>query len=514
MVSFLEIGLVMGLATLIAFLVSLLNQPSILGSIITGIIVGPSLLNIISSTDTIALFSHMGVSLLLFLVGINLSPRVIKEVGFVSLTTGVGQVLFTTALGYGLGRLFGFPSVSALYMGIGLAFSSTILIMKLLSDKNDTEKLYGKIAIGFLLVQDLIAIILLMVVSSLAGGASVSYFVVTTVLKGLGLLALLFVIGLYVLPWVTRLMARSQELLLLFSISWAFALSLLFSYTGFSIEIGALLAGVTLSFTPYRYEISSKLKPVHDFFLVLFFVLMGYQIGLDHVSEFSLIMITLGISVGHLNQDILTIVAAVALITMTGSSYLLFYSEKIYGLLSPYLSVFEKKGMKADQRKKATSKDYDIILLGCDRAGHDLIEIFRKMKKNFLVIDYNPEIIMGLTKRKINCIYGDASDLELLNELKLSKAKMIVSTIPDYDISNTIIHVVREVNKQAIIVVVSHKIEEAMHFYKEGASYVILPNHLGGYHTSMLIEKHGLNLKNFFKEKSRHMEHLKKRHLH
>ena len=275
--SFLEIGLVIGLATLISFLIRFLKQPSILGYIITGIIVGPSLLNIISSTDTIALFSHMGVSLLLFLVGINLSPRVIKEVGFVSLVTGVGQVIFTTSLGYGVGRLFGFSPLSSLYLGLAIAFSSTILIMKLLSDKNDTEKLYGKIAIGFLLVQDLIAIILLMVVSSLAGGASVSYFVITTVLKGLGLLALLFVIGLYVLPSVTRLMARSQELLLLFSISWAFALSLLFSYTGFSIEIGALLAGVTLSFTPYRYEISSKLKPVHDFFLVLFFVLMSSE---------------------------------------------------------------------------------------------------------------------------------------------------------------------------------------------------------------------------------------------
>ena len=521
--------------------------------------VGPSLLNIITSTETIALFSHMGVSLLLFLVGISLSPRVIREVGFVSLVTGLGQVLFTTLLGYALGRFFGFSSISALYLGVGLAFSSTIIIMKLLSDKNDTEKLYGKIAIGFLLVQDLIAIVLLMVVSSLAGGASISYFVITTVLKGLGLLGLLLVTGLYILPWITRLMAKSQELLLLFSISWAFALSLLFSYTGFSIEIGALLAGVTLSFTPYRYEISSKLKPVHDFFLVLFFVLMGYQIGFDHVSnyilpiiafsalvlignplivmtlmgrlgytkknsffagltaaqvsEFSLILITLGISVGHLNKDIFTIIVAVTLITMAGSSYLLFYADKIYALLSPYLSIFERKGAKADQRKKASSKEYDIILLGCDRSGHDLIELFQKMKKNFLVIDYNPEIIMGLSKRKIDCIYGDASDLELLHELKLSKAKMIVSTIPDYDVSDTIIHAVREVNKNAIIVVVSHKIEEAMHFYKEGASYVILPNHLGGYHTSMLIEKHGLNLKNFFKEKSRHMEHLKKRHL-
>ena len=559
MEPFLEIGLVIGLATLISFLIRFLKQPTILGYILTGIMVGPSLLNIITSTETIALFSHMGVSLLLFLVGISLSPRVIREVGFVSLVTGLGQVLFTTLLGYALGRFFGFSSISALYLGVGLAFSSTIIIMKLLSDKNDTEKLYGKIAIGFLLVQDLIAIVLLMVVSSLAGGASISYFVITTVLKGLGLLGLLLVTGLYILPWITRLMAKSQELLLLFSISWAFALSLLFSYTGFSIEIGALLAGVTLSFTPYRYEISSKLKPVHDFFLVLFFVLMGYQIGFDHVSnyilpiiafsalvlignplivmtlmgrlgytkknsffagltaaqvsEFSLILITLGISVGHLNKDIFTIIVAVTLITMAGSSYLLFYADKIYALLSPYLSIFERKGAKADQRKKASSKEYDIILLGCDRSGHDLIELFQKMKKNFLVIDYNPEIIMGLSKRKIDCIYGDASDLELLHELKLSKAKMIVSTIPDYDVSDTIIHAVREVNKNAIIVVVSHKIEEAMHFYKEGASYVILPNHLGGYHTSMLIEKHGLNLKNFFKEKSRHMEHLKKRHL-
>ena len=175
------------------------------------------------------------------------------------------------------------------------------------------------------------------------------------------------------------------------------------------------------------------------------------------------------------------------------------------------MSVFERKGKKTDERKQATSKHYEIILFGCDRAGHDLVDIFKKMKKKFLVIDYNPEIIMNLTKKEINCIYGDASDLELLNELNLADLKMVVSTIPDHDVSTTLIHSVREVNKKAIIVVVSHHIEEALHFYKEGASYVILPQFLGGYHASMLIEKHGLNLKKFFKEKSRHMEHLKKR---
>ena len=553
--TFLEMGLVLLLATLVSFVIRFLKQPLILGYILTGLIVGPSLLNVIKSTETITLFSHMGIALLLFLVGINLNPKIIKEVGFVSLITGVGQVLITTLLGFGIALLFGFSTVSSLYLGVAVAFSSTIIIMKLLSDKNDTEKLYGKISIGFLIVQDLIAILILMVISSLGKGLTLSSFVVATLLKGIGLISALVLVGLYVLPWLTRIIAQSQELLLLFSISWAFALSLLFSYTGFSIEIGALLAGVTLSFSPYRYEISSKLKPVHDFFLVLFFILLGYQIGLDHItnyiapilslsalvlignpliamslmgwrgytkrtsffagltvaqiSEFSLILITLGISVGHINQDILTIITAVGLITMAGSSYLLLYAEKIYAPLSPYLSFFEKKGKKVDERKQPTSKHYEIILFGCDRSGHDLIEMFKKMKKEFLVVDYNPEVIMDLTKKKINCIYGDASDVELLNELNLADVKMVVSTIPDYDISNTLIHKVREVNKKTILVVVSHHIEEAMQFYKEGASYVILPNHLGGYHASMLIEKHGLSFDKFLKEKMKHLKHLK-----
>ncbi len=557
--TFLEIGLVLVMATLVSCIIRFLKQPLILGYILTGLIVGPSLLNLIKSTETITLFSHMGIALLLFLVGININPKVIKEVGLVSLITGLGQVIITTLLGFGIALLFGFSTISSLYLGIALAFSSTIIIMKLLSDKNDTEKLYGKISIGFLIVQDLVAILALMIVSSLGKGLTWSYFVLTTVLKGIGLISALILVGVFILPWLTRIIAKSQELLLLFSMSWAFALSLLFSYTGFSIEIGALLAGVTLSFSPYRYEISSKLKPVHDFFLVLFFILLGYQIGLDHVSnyllpilalsalvfignplitislmgwlgytkrtsffagltvaqisEFSLVLVTLGVSVGHLSQDILTIITAVGLITMAGSSYLLLYAEKIYAPLAPYLGIFERKGKKLDDPKQPSSKYYDIILFGCDRAGHDLIEIFKKMKKKFLVVDYNPEIIMDLTKKKINCIYGDASDLELLRELNLSTVKMIVSTIPDYDISNTLIHTVREVNKKAILVVVSHRIEEAVQFYKEGASYVILPNHLGGYHASMLIEKHGLNLKKFFKEKSKHLEHLKKRHM-
>ncbi|MBI2581665.1 cation:proton antiporter [Candidatus Woesearchaeota archaeon] len=248
--TFFEVGLVIGIAALVSIMMRFFKQPLIIGYILTGIIVGPSLLNLISTTDTITLFSHMGVALLLFVVGLGLDPKVIKEVGLVSIVTGVGQALFTTAIGFFLSLALGFSTLTSIYIGLALSFSSTILILKLLSDKNETETLYGKITIGFLLVQDLLAIFALIIFSSLNGGMNAQTLVLGVALKGLALLIGLFLIGVYILPHITRVVAKSQEMLLLFSISWAFALSLLFFKTGFSLEIGALIAGVTLSLSP------------------------------------------------------------------------------------------------------------------------------------------------------------------------------------------------------------------------------------------------------------------------
>ncbi|HLD79541.1 MAG TPA: cation:proton antiporter [Candidatus Nanoarchaeia archaeon] len=554
METFFEVGLVIGIAALVSIIMRFFKQPLIIGYILTGIIVGPSLLNLISTTDTITLFSHMGVALLLFVVGLGLDPKVIKEVGLVSIVTGVGQAIFTTAIGFFLSLTLGFSTLTSIYIGLALSFSSTILILKLLSDKNETETLYGKISIGFLLVQDLLAILTLIIVSSLNGGMNAQTIVVGVALKGLALLVGLFLIGLYILPHVTRVVAKNQEMLLLFSISWAFALSLLFFKTGFSLEIGALIAGVTLSLSPYRYEISSKMKPMRDFFLVLFFIMLGYQIGFSdlqqniwpvilfsllvlignplsililmglmghtkrngflagwtvaQIGEFSHILIALGITIGHLGQEVLSIITAVALITIAVSSYLFLYAGKMYPHVSRYLSIFEKKNVKAAVPRLGHKK-YDVILFGCDRVGHDLIVLFKRLKQRFLIVDHNPEIVSSLSKKGMKCIYGDASDMELLDELHLSKVKMVVSTIPDFEINTNIISKVREVNSSAVLVVVSHRAEEAIDLYEKGASYVILPHLLGGYHASMLIEKHGLSFDKFLKEKMRHLQHLK-----
>jgi len=424
--------------------------------------------------------------------------------------------------------------------------------MKLLSDKKDLDRLYGKISIGFLLVQDIFAIILLMVISSFSSklkleGISPQSFIIGAIFIGGFIL-----ISIYILPKLSAFFAKSQEFLFLFSIGWGLGLAALFHYIGFSMEIGALVAGITLSMSPYHYEISSKLRPLRDFFIILFFILLGSQMVFGNISqfiipaiifslfilignplivmvlmgwlgykkktgfqagftvaqisEFSLILIALGVTVGHLTNEILSLITIVGLITIAGSTYLILYSNKIYPHLEKYLSIFERKKVKENEEE---FKGYGVVLFGYNRIGYDLLKSFRKLKKKILVVDYDPETITELSKKGIECRYGDVDDEEFLSELNLIKTKMIVSTIPEFETNLLLTNKIRQINKNAIILVVSHNIEEANALYKAGVTYVIMPHFLGGSHTSMMINKHGLNLNKFLSEKKKHIKQLK-----
>ncbi len=229
------------------------------------------------------------------------------------------------------------------------------------------------------------------------------------------------------------------------------------------------------------------------------------------ISEFSLILIALGVKVGHLTNEMLSFVTVIGLITIAGSTYLILYANKIYPHLSKYLKVFERKGKKVDEHRYHEHEVHDIILFGCDHIGYDFLESFKKIKKKFLIVDYNPETILDLAKEGIDCRYGDASDSELLNELNFPNAKMVISTIPDFDTNLLLINEIRRFNKEAVIVVVSHDTDEAIELYDKGATYVIMPHFLGGHHASTLIERYGLNFNKFLKEKIAHIEHLKMR---
>ncbi len=547
---FAELSIIIGVAFAMSILMTLLRQPLIIGHIITGLLVGPIIASSLSP-DTFTLFSEIGIAILLFTVGLNLSPKTIKEFGSVALITGISQVLITSVAGYFLAFSIGFNHLTSLYIGVALAFSSTIIILKLISDRGDMETLYAKISIGFLLVQDFIAIILIFIIPLLSTENSSARDMSLIIGQGIILIALVLFVGFYFLPKINKFISKNIELLFLFATVWGLGIASLFKFTGFSIETGALIAGIALSNLPSRHEISARMTPLRDFFIVLFFIMLGTHMtttsvmeilpqaiifsvlvlvgnplilmiimgilgykkrtGLQtgftvaQISEFSLILVAMGVSFGHVNTRALSLVTLVGLITIFGSTYLILYSDKIYKYLSPYLSIFERKSAK---EKKLEVVKYPIVLFGGNRVGFDFIEEFKKIGKPFLVVDHDPENVETLRRQGINVDYGDAMDIDYLDSLELSQIELVVSTIPDPETNTLINRVTKSWNKDAIVVVVSHKIKDALSHYDNGVNYVILPHFLGGqYASKIVVDMHG-NLTNRDEIKETHIKTL------
>lgn len=276
---FLEFSFVFLFVFILAYLLSKLKQPPIIGYIFAGILLGPMFFDMLTQNGLYEMFSHIGISFLLFLVGIHLNISLIKEVGTVALLTGIGQIFFTVIFGILLASLLGFSMNTAIILAIGLAFSSTIIIVKLLSDKNALETLYGKISLGFLLVQDFVAVLILLAVGTYISYASGE----NILLVGINLLiALVVALFLFIVtkPLVSFLFKRNEksEIIFLFAIAWCFGISALYDYLGFSLEIGALLAGASLASTTFHHEISARIRPLRDFFIILFFIVLGSEV--------------------------------------------------------------------------------------------------------------------------------------------------------------------------------------------------------------------------------------------
>ncbi|MDO8583944.1 MAG: cation:proton antiporter [bacterium] len=548
---FIEISLVLVVATAIALIMQRLKQPLIIGHIISGILLGPVVFNLIKAKDTIEIFSQFGITILLFLVGLNLSPKVIREVGKVSFIAGLGQVIATTALGAAIGVALGFSLTVALFLGVALSFSSTIIITKALSDKKDLTKLYGKISIGMLLVQDVIAVFLLIALVSLQQQVGISTALLWILGKGAVAIGLVLVIGFYVLPFLTKLFAESQEFLFLFAIGWGLGIAALFHAVGFTAEIGALVAGIALAASPYHFEISSKMKMLRDFFLVLFFVLLGAQLSFSNIaavwkpalafslfmliadplitfaflavlgytrktsfftgltmasiSEFSFLLVLFAIRADVLPAEMLTMVTIVGLVTIAASTYLFRYSGRLFHWLEPVLAPFERAGAQGEARGL---KHLEAVLFGYHRVGVDFLPSLQKLKLPYMVVDFDPETIHHLTEKNIPCRYGDAEDDEFLNELSLSKLKLLVSTVPDYEANAFLVNKLRKKNKTCVAIMIAHTVDQAKALYDAGATYVIMPHFLGGNYASLLIQKYGANIKKFESERKRHMSHL------
>ena len=552
---FMQLGLILIITFVISLVMRLLKQPLVVGYIFSGLIVGPLFLNLIGKNNTLLTFSNIGVAFLLFLVGLQLSPKILKQVGPISLITGFGQIIFTVGLGYLISLFLGFDKLVSLFISLAITFSSTIIVMKLLSDKDDMDKLYGKISMGLALVQNLVAILLLIIISSFSKGDNLGNAILSTFIMGGILILFLIPISYFILPKLSLFFAKSSETLFLFSISWVLGLSILFELFGFSIEIGALFAGIMLSISPYGYEISSKLKPLRDFFILIFFIMLGSQIifvqdliipalilsvfillgnpfivivimglmgyskrtgfmtGLTvaQISEFSLIFITLVagsyLIPAEISKEIISFITIIALITMAGSTYMILYSDYLYEKFKKILGFFEKKKVKDIELSK---EEYDSLLLGYNRIGFSIVKSFSKITKNFLIVDYDPIIIKNIKNKGLNAIYGDVDNFDFLEELQIHKAKLIVSTIPDKQTNLLILDVLKK-KSNTIVILTARQIEDAVDLYKAKADYVILPHFLGGEYISNLIKKYKYDKVKYQIEKQKELETLNER---
>ncbi len=550
-----ELGAIIIIATLLGIVAKKLKQPVILAYIIAGIIVGPVFLNLVSSVDTVYVFSHLGVAFLLFLVGLNMNYKVLREVGKISLITGLGQIIITFILGYGIATVLGFTAVESALISIALTFSSTIIIVKLLADKNDLDSLYGKISVGFLLVQDFVAIAILVLLSGNMIGMPLESLFMVNVMKIVFLFCVTFIFGKYLLPPIIGTISKSTEILFLSGVSWMFVMSMLSMYLGFSIEIGALLAGISMASLPYHFEITGRVKPLRDFFLILFFVTLGAQMifseigafifpailfsvfilignplivmvimgvfgykkrtgflaGLTvaQISEFSLVLVALGMTMGFLSSGIVSMITMVGLVTIAVSSYMISYNGVLYNKMSGYLSIFERKNLK-EKLSSATKKTYDIVIIGYHRMGYTILRDFGH-KKGILVVDFNPTIIDDVKHSGIACEYGDISDPEVMDRILTFKPRLIISTVPNYDDNMYIIKKVKDSGQKTMVFLTTNSVSDALEFYENGADYVIVPHFLGGEKAAILLDEFARkDMKDLRIEKDDHIKNMKR----
>lgn len=554
---FSELSLVIVVTAAVSILMRLIRQPLILGYILAGLLVGPSALHLIHSTEVFEASSELGIALLLFIIGLGMNVTEMKKLGRPILIIAMAALFTIATLGFAASAALGFSTLEACILALALFFSSTIIIVKILSDKKEQNRLHGQIAIGVIIVDDIIATFALLFVAAGKEGALSPAEVGIMVAKGLLLLGFLAFCSKRILPKVSRYMATTQELLFLFAIAWGFGMATLFEIVGFSIEVGALFAGVALAASPYVHEIASRLKPLRDFFIVLFFItlgesldlanisssivpaivmslivilgkplvitttmgLLGYTkrvsfkagINLSQISEFSIIFVVLAASVGMISAEATSIITLVAIITIASSTYLMHYDELLFRYFDKLkFKIFEKEAVYREHRG---NKHYQLVLFGYHHGGHEFIKAFEKMHKKYLVIDYDPEVIDLLEHQKIDYLYGDATDLELLKEAGIDKSKLIVSTINDHHTNLFIVNMMEKLNPKAAVICHADNIKQANALYEAGASYVMIPHHIGSERMSSYIVRNGLDKDEFHRYRQKHLTFVKT-HLH
>ncbi len=519
-----DIALVIIVAAVSAILIRLVRQPLIFGYVLAGIVIGPATLGLIKNPALISTLSEIGIAFLLFIIGIELDIKKLKTIGPSIIIIGIIQVLATFLVGLAAGLLLKFSAIESIYIGLILAFSSTMIVIKLLSDKNELDSIHGRIILGVLVVQDVLAVLALSLLGSSSGTFSIANFGII-IAKGTLLFGIIYVATKYLLPLVLKFVVESTELLFVGALTICFVFAGLAYYLGYSLSIGAFVAGLALGSTPFNFEIASRIKPLRDFFAIIFFVALGMSIilsgmaklilpliifflivivikpiitfyavkwfkysnrtsfftgtALAQVSEFSLILAAQALSLKQISEGTFTITTLITIITMILTAYIIKFDDSMYGWFSRWMKRDEIHG-KDEIGKLPKKLRNHIVVFGTHRMGMKIIKTLVELKKNFVVADINPERVRTLLKKKINCVYGDMANSELYEMLHLRDASVVISSVNQFDNNLKMINAVRKENRKVIVIVATRSYTEAIRLYKAGADYVVLPETLGG----------------------------------
>ncbi|MFH1408553.1 MAG: cation:proton antiporter [Nanoarchaeota archaeon] len=551
---FFDIGFIIILATVLGYFARLIRQPLIPAYILAGMLLGPHGFALVTDGELIRNLAEIGIAFLLFMVGLELDFSRLKSITKIGMIGGLIKTGVLFVFGYFIAVQFGVTHVEAMYIAILVSLSSTMVVVKMLSDKKELDTLHGKIVLGILLLEDAVAILFITILSPEG-----VHFPVIAMLKGVIALSILYLLSRFLFPRVFRIGAEFTELLVLLALSVCFLFAMLAERFGMSIAIGAFIGGVSLANLPYHYEIASRVKPLRDFFAVLFFVTLGMELTITHfaellpslivftlfvivfkpvliliitsffgytlrtgffsalslsqISEFSLIIFTTGFLSGQISEKVFTLAILMAIVTITYSTYAMEFQEKLYRALRHTLGLFQVRIPIMEIEHVEKDATYHAVLIGYDRTGFTIMKKLHMMKKNILVIDYNPEVIRKLISENVHCIYGDISDIDLLERIDFKHVETVISTDPSRDDNLLLIKKVKHKNPRTAIFTTAYHLEEALALYDAGADYVMLPHFIGGEHLSLLLEEVTPNLHKLVKRKIRHIQELKQHHL-
>jgi len=552
---FLEITIIIGLAAILTILFRHYKQPAILAYLLTGIILGPLGLFRLQEKVALETLGQLGITLLLFMLGLELKLHELRSIGKVAILIGGAQMMLTLAFGFFITMLLGFSQIASFYTGLALAFSSTIIIVKILSDKRDLNSLHGKLAIGILLMQDFFAVMTIIFLTGVSQQEGTALFlqVVMILLKVVVLFGWVIVLSKFGFPYIVRRIARSHESLFLFSLAWVFSLTALIAspWIGFSIEIGGFLAGLALANTSENFQIIAKMKALRDFFITIFFVVLGLEMSIANVSqvllpaiilmlfviilkpliimvitgalgyrrrtsffvgmsmsqisEFSFLILFLGTAKGAIPANVDTMFLIVGITTFATSTYALQHSNKLYKRFGRYLHIFERKQLQKshiEAQEELEDLEDHVILVGGHAMGRALIKALEDTKEKVIVVDFDPDVVHRLKEDNIPAIFGDIADIDIQERVHFNKAKLVISTVPDLEDNLLLIEGLNHENKKAKIVVMSYEPQDTNELYKAGADYVVMPHLAGGRHLAkIIIDKNHMELIEKYKAK-------------